>query len=94
MKRKMVFILVAALLLGPWTVAYAYQDANGGWERAPSAGGEDFSAIYLTMQNGEVSFTLAGGAKYKITIDKGCYYCYGLGAGQSAVLPQFYLTAG
>jgi hypothetical protein len=167
MKRKLVFALVAALLLFPWTVAYAYDDAaaatgpveitsagtaslpqfnafgnaiggvtpgdifliditgsdvdtsftlyltntdelihnfrymtlnigiyiqtgTGAWEKAPAV--ENSRDIYLTMQNGTVSFVLAGGAKYKITIDKGCFYCYGIGAGRTAVLPDFYLT--
>jgi hypothetical protein len=44
------------------------------------------------MQNGEVSFVLAGNAKYKVTVDKGCYYRYGIGSGRTAVLPDFYLT--
>jgi hypothetical protein len=164
MKRKLFFILAAALLFVPWTVAYAYHaaaatapvevtpaapavlpklnayghaiggvtpgdlflvdssgspddtaftlsitntneligdyrylnlsigtyfaNASGGWEKY--FGGE--GAICLTLQNGAVTFTLAGGARYKITIDKGCFYCYGAGKDGSLAMPDFYLT--
>jgi hypothetical protein len=167
MKRKLVFILVAGLLLFPWTVAYAYDDAaastgtveitpadtsslphfnvcgnaigsvtpgdlfiiditgsdtdtffslyltnadelihnfrymtlnigtyiqtaTGEWEKASSS--ENVPDIILTMQNGIVSFALGGGARYKITIDKGCFNCYAIGAVKTIVLPDFYLT--
>jgi hypothetical protein len=46
------------------------------------------------MQNGQVSFTLPGYARYKITIDKGCFYYYGDSDGEGAVAPEFYLTVG
>jgi hypothetical protein len=170
MKRKLVFTLVAALLLFPWTVAYAYDAAAatgpvaitaagtasqpqfhayrgaiggvtpgdlyfidstgsdvdtvftlsltnadelsrefryltlnigiyvltgaGAWEKAPAGDSINGRDIYLTMQNAGISFGLAGGAEYKITIDKGCFYCYGTGADGNAVVPDFYLTAG
>jgi hypothetical protein len=167
MKRKLAFTLITILLLFPWTVAYAYDNAaastgtiditpagiesfprfNGcgnaiggvtpgdiftidctgtetdtsftlcitntdelihnyrymtlnigvyiqapasNWEKTTP--GENSQNIYLTMQNGAVSFVLAGNAKYKVTVDKGCYYCYGIGSNRTAVLPDFYLT--
>lgn len=169
MKRKLFFLLVAALLLVPWTVAYAYDSAAagtgqveivpaapaalpefnafghaiggvtpgdlffidssicpddtlftlyitntdelshnyryltlhigtyirtsaGGWEIIPAGEGTQ-AAIYLTLQNGAASFGLAGGARYKITIDKGCFYCYGTGGEKTLARPDFYLTA-
>jgi hypothetical protein len=168
MKRKLLFVLVVALLLFPWTVAYGFDSAaastgqaeitsaetaslpefsvygnaigsvtpgdiftiditgqeagatftlymantdelihnfrymtlnigvysrtdTGVWVKAPAH--ENSQGIYLTMQNGSVSFTLAGGAKYKITIEKGCFYCYGTGGKKTVALPEFYLTA-
>ncbi len=170
MKRKLIFFLIAALLLVPWTVAYAYDDAAaatgpvmitspgpdslprfnvygkaiggltpgdiflidcsgstidtsftlyitntdelvhnfrymtlnigtyvetdpGGWEKVATVEGENPRETYLTMQNGMMSFVLAGGTKYKITIEKGCYYCYGTGTDGKSTLPEFYLTA-
>ncbi len=170
MKRKLIFPLIAALLLTPWPVAYAYDEAMainapmtveaaepatapklnafgnaiGGvtpgdlfhidsanstadtlftlyitnidelvyhyrymtlnvgiyvqtgidqWEKVTWSEGETPRETYITMQNGMVSFMLPGYAKYKITIDKGCFYCYGIGADNSAALPKFYLTA-
>ena len=49
--------------------------------------------IYITMQNGRVSFTLPGYAKYKITIDSGSFYSFSLGDDEGASSPKFYLTA-
>ena len=41
-----------------------------------TSNGEPLADTYITMLNGKVNFTLPGYAKYKITIDKGCFYCY------------------
>ena len=169
MKRKLILTLITALLLVPWTVAYAYddaaaatgpvvitspetaslpqfnvygnaiggvipgdiflidtsnsavdttftlyitntdelshnyrymtlnigtyiQDSNSEWEKVPTGEGESSLETYLTMQNGAVSFVLAGGARYKITIEKGCFYRYGIDADRKSALPDFYLT--
>jgi hypothetical protein len=171
MKRKLIFTLIAALLLAPWTVAYAYdsasaatgpvtitspeaaslpqfnvygnaiggvipgdiflvdttgspgdttftlyitntdelvhryrymtlnigtyvQNGSGEWKKAPAGPGESAGETYLTLQNGAVSFILAGSARYKITIEKGCFYCYGNNADRKSALPDFYLTTG
>lgn len=171
MKRKLLFPLIAALLLAPWPVAYAYDEAlavttpvsiepaeeaaapkmnayghaiggvtpgdlfhidfsnttadthlilyitntdelvhqyrymnlnigiyvqtdNDQWEEVTWGEEATRREIYLTMQGGMTEFTLPGYANYKITIDKGCFYCYGFGANENAVSPQFYLTTG
>ena len=171
MKKKLIFPLLAALLLIPWPVAYAHDNALAGqapiqieaadpaavpqwkaygnaiggvtpgdlfyinsgnntadmpvtlhmtntdelvhnyryltlnvgvyvqtgtdqWEKATAGNGELLPDTYITMLNGKVSFTLPGYAKYKITIDKGCFYCYGTDTGESAASPEFYLTVG
>jgi len=171
MKRKLIFLFLATLLLTPWPVAYAYDNGMAGqspsqietaapeaspklnafgnatgsvtpgdlfyidngsitadtpvslhitntdelvhsyrymtlkvgiyvqtgtdqWEKATTGNGELLPDTYITMLNGRVSFTLPGYAKYKITIDKGCFYCYGTGNGESAALPTFYLSVG
>jgi len=170
MKRKLLFPLIAALLLAPWPVAYAYDDALaittsvniapaeeaaapkmnafryaiGGvtpgdlfyvdsatatadmhltlyitntnelvhqyryinlkigiyvqtdtdrWEEVTWGEEEAPQEIYITMQGGMTEFTLPGYASYKITIEKGCFYCYGDGTNEGAVSPQFYLTS-
>ena len=169
MKRKLIFPLIAALLLTPWPVAYAYDEAMainapmtveaaepatapklnafgnaiGGvtpgdlfhidsanstadtlftlyitnidelvyhyrymtlnvgiyvqtgidqWGKVTWGEGDTPRETYITMQNGMVSFMLPGYAKYKITIDKGCFYCYGIAGDNYAVSPEFYLT--
>jgi hypothetical protein len=63
------------------------------WEKATTGNGELLADTYITMSNGRTSFTLPGYAKYKITIDKGCFYCYG-STDESAISPTFYLTVG
>lgn len=169
MKRKLLFPLIAALLLAPWPVAYAYDNALAGnipttievaeasaapqlngfgnaigkvtpgdlfhvdtsgitadtlftlsitntdelihsyrymtlnigiyvqadidrWEKVNTGSGEMPLETYITMQNGTVSFSLPGCAKYKITIDKGCFYCYGAKSNNSVPVPEFYLA--
>jgi len=171
MKKKLIFPLLAALLLIPWPVAYAHDNALAGqapiqieaadpatvpqwkaygnaiggvtpgnlfyinssnnttdmpvtlhmtntgelvhhyrylilnvgvyvqtgtdqWEKVTTSNGELLPDTYITMLNGKVSFTLPGYAKYKITIDKGSFYCYGTNSGESAASPEFYLTVG
>jgi len=68
------------------------QTETGSWEAVSAMGGEPCPDIYLTMQNGLVSFKLPGNAKYKVTIDKGCFRCYGIAPGSSVAVPSFYLT--
>ncbi len=69
------------------------QTGTDQWEKLTTGEGEPHDT-YITMNNGYVNFTLPGYARYKITIDKGCFYCYGTGTGKSAVMPKFYLTTG
>jgi hypothetical protein len=171
MKRKLLFPIIAALLLAPWPVAYAYDNASAGnipttieaaeasaaprlngygnaignvtpgdlfyidnsgatgdtlftlsitnadelvhsyrymtlnigiyvqmetdrWEKLNMSSGEMLLETCITMQGGMVSFSLPGGARYKIGIDKGCFYCYGAKSNDSIPVPKFYLTTG
>lgn len=82
--------------------SYRYMNLNIGiyvqtdidrWEKMTAIAGEPFPDMYITMQNGLVSFTLPGNAKYKITIEKGCFYSYGITPEKSVAIPSFYLTA-
>jgi len=68
-----------------------YDESNGEWEKALGSNGELISDAFITMRNGQVSFILPGYAKYKVTIDKGCYYCTNANADQGSLSPQFYL---
>ncbi|OGO00414.1 MAG: hypothetical protein A2Y58_05945 [Chloroflexi bacterium RBG_13_51_52] len=81
--------------------SYRYMNLNVGvyvqtdidqWEKMTAIAGEPLPDIYITMQNGMVSFTLPGNAKYKITIDKGCFHSYSITPGESVAIPSFYLT--
>ena len=66
------------------------QTDGGDWQPASWRNGEPVPETYITLHNGQVSFTLPGHAKYKVTIDRGSFYANGTGAG--SVSPQFYLT--
>ena len=65
------------------------QTAAGGWEKADQRGGTPLAETWLTLRNGQVSFTLAGYSSYKITIDGGSY-CSTRADGD--ISPRFYLA--
>jgi len=64
---------------------------DGGWDEASRCDGKPLSDTFLTLRNGQVGFTLAGCAAYRITIDGGCFYCATSG-GDGSPCPQFFLT--
>ena len=62
-----------------------YTESNSGeWEIVPTD-------TFITMRNGQVSFTLSGLAKYKVAIDSGSFYCTTTNTGGGSLSPQFYL---
>ena len=67
------------------------KDGTGEWEKALSANGEPTPDTFITLRNGQVSFTLAGYANYKVTIDGGCFNCITTNADGGSLSPQFYL---
>jgi len=70
---------------------YAQTDTNQ-WEKVSLSTTEPVSDTYVTLLNGQVSFSLRGGAKYKVTVDSGCFYCTAVDADGGSLSPQFYLT--
>lgn len=69
-----------------------YVESNTGeWERASTTNGELIPDTFITLRNGQVTFTLPGYAKYKVTIDGGSFYCTNASA-DGDLSPQFYLT--
>ena len=171
MKKNLFFILMAILLLTPWPVAYAYENALAGtdmlpvevaaaeesvapscnvfgnaiggvnpgdlfyidsagsiadmaitlhitnadeliqyyrymtlevgvyvqtdvdqWQRITLGDGSTLPDSYITMRNGRVSFNLPGYAKYKVTLDGGCFYSFSSAADRGSASPSFYLT--
>lgn len=69
-----------------------YTEGVGGeWEKASLSNGEPVPETFITMRNGQVSFTLSGLTEYKITIDGGSFYCITTSTGSSSLSPQFYL---
>jgi len=69
---------------------YAESD-TGEWEKASMGNGEPVPETIITMRNGQVSFTLPGLAKYKVTIDGGNFYCTTANTDSGSLSPQFYL---
>lgn len=67
------------------------ENAAGEWEEASLGNGEPIPDTFITMYNGQVSFTLPGLAKYKITIDSGGFYCITTSTDKGSLSPQFYL---
>ncbi len=68
-----------------------YRQTGADWQKAVKSNGEPFPDTYLTMENGRVSFTLPGYARYKVTIDSGSFYCFRTPADGSDISPRFYL---
>ncbi len=63
------------------------------WERVADNGEEFIPETYITMQNGQVSFTLPGYARYKVAIDGGCFYNFSVPDDKDKIMPRFHLTA-
>lgn len=70
-----------------------YVESNAGeWTEASSFDGQPIPDTLITLRNGQVSFILPGYAKYKVTIDGGCFNCNPT-TNEGSASPQFYLTA-
>jgi len=63
------------------------------WAVASSYDGQPISDTFITLRNSQVSFTLPGDAKYRISIDSGSFNCITANTNGGSVSPQFYLTA-
>ena len=67
------------------------KDGTGEWEKALGTDGEPTPDTFITMHNGQVSFTLLGYANYKVTIDGGCFKANPVNTDGGSGSPQFYL---
>jgi len=72
---------------------YVQTDASD-WTKAAFGGGKTVPDTYITLRNGQVNFTLPGCARYRVTIDNGCFYCITTNSDGGSVSPRFYLSAG
>lgn len=68
------------------------QSSTDQWKKACGGNGGPMPDIFITLRNGRVSFTLAGYAKYKVTIYSGSFYCVTTNTERGSISPQFYLT--
>ncbi len=69
------------------------QTDNVTWNKLSDLNGET-AQLYITMQTGELTFTLPGNAKYKVTVASGSYHSFSIAPGQKAAIPQFSLSSG
>jgi len=67
------------------------ENSAGEWEKPTAGNGEPIPDTFITLRNGQVSFTLAGYAKYKVTIDSGSFYCITTNTDGGSLSPNFYL---
>ena len=75
-------------------VSVQSDNGTGAWKKLDELNGEQFHDLYITMFGDKVEFTLPGGARYKVTVDTGCCYCYAVKPGESIAVPTFYLATG
>ena len=68
-------------------VSVYVESGNGEWQKAAT------SDTFITLQNGQVSFSLQGCANYKLTIDGGSFRCTRTNVDGGSVCPQFFLEA-
>jgi len=69
------------------------EDNTDEWTVASLYDNQPVPDTFITMRSGQVSFTLPGDAKYKVTIDSGSFRCSTTRADGGSVSPKFYLTA-
>jgi len=67
--------------------------SDGEWEKTSGNNSESIPDTFITMRNGQASFTLAGYANYKLTIDGGSYHSHSFtgSAEEGSFSPRFYL---
>lgn len=68
------------------------EDAEGQWQRVTSQNGTTMPDTYITLQNSPVSFVMPGMARYKVTVESGCYHSLPFHANSGMISPSFYLN--
>ena len=71
---------------GVWTTQATNADGSPIYSVGPP-----LVETYLNIQNGNISFILAGSTKYCITVDSGSYHCIDTNATGGSLSPDFYL---
>ena len=67
-------------------------DPDDPWVQATMANGDAIvDTMYLTINNGNVSFILTGDLEYCISVDGGSYYCIDTNAAGGELSPAFFL---
>lgn len=68
------------------------ESSHGVWEKAPGQRGRPLPDTYLTLKDVQTTLTLAGYARYRLTIDSGNFYSFPVNTAGIAPSPRFYLT--
>jgi len=63
------------------------ESGEGKWQKASTCD------TFITLKNGQVSFTLQGSANYKVTIDSGSFRCTSTNVDGGSFSPQFFMEA-
>ena len=66
------------------------QTGDNQWQKLTDSDG--IAETYITLKNGSAGFTIQGCARYKVTIDGGCFYCLSANTEGGSISPDFYLT--
>ena len=69
------------------------ESGAGKWGKASGGNGEPLGETFVTLQYAQVSFTLPGLARYKVTIDGGNFYCVIANPPEGSISPRFYQVA-
>ncbi len=73
-------------------IAVYIEDAEGQWQPVTSQNGTAIPDTYITLENSPVRFIMPGLARYKVTIESGCYHSLPFRANGGAISPAFYLN--
>ena len=73
---------------------YVQSNNTTTWEKMTTFTGSSIPQLYITMEGGELSFTLPGLAKYRVTVESGSYHSFSIAPGQKVAIPQFSLSSG
>jgi hypothetical protein len=73
-------------------IAVYIEDSEGQWQPVTSQNGTAVPDTYITLENSPVRFIISGLARYKVTIESGCYHSLPFRANGGAISPAFYLN--
>jgi hypothetical protein len=74
-----------------WELTHTMPADTWSSAQATYADGTAIGTVYLTLENGFITFVLEGNSHYAISIDGGNFYCVDTDAADGELSPDFYL---